>query len=122
MDHDEALYEADVKLAERLGFLEEVALILADIMVQPGAPAPQYKLRVIGTDCAGGFRGLFFSSLLPLDGPFIALAICLGDAGRNGAEGGAWRSNLDLVKPPLKPEPAHDNRPTGRVGISRLLR
>lgn len=46
LDHDEALYEADVKVAENLGFLEkEGALVIADNVVRPGAPGYRAYMR-----------------------------------------------------------------------------
>jgi hypothetical protein len=46
LDHDEALYEADVKLAEELGFLDKHgALIIADNVVRPGAPEYRDYMR-----------------------------------------------------------------------------
>ncbi|KAJ5159909.1 S-adenosyl-L-methionine-dependent methyltransferase [Penicillium canariense] len=46
MDHDEALYEADVKLAEKFCFLEkEGALVIADNVVRPGAPGYRGYMR-----------------------------------------------------------------------------
>lgn len=46
MDHDEALYETDVKLAEKLGFLDkDGALVIADNVVRPGAPAYRSYMR-----------------------------------------------------------------------------
>lgn len=46
MDHDEALYEPDVKLAEKLGFLDkEGALVIADNVLRPGAPEYRSYMR-----------------------------------------------------------------------------
>lgn len=46
MDHDEALYEPDVKLAEKLKFLDkEGALVIADNVVRPGAPEYRSYMR-----------------------------------------------------------------------------
>lgn len=46
LDHSEDLYEADVKLCERLGFLDRPgALIIADNVVRPGAPAYREYMR-----------------------------------------------------------------------------
>lgn len=46
LDHDEALYEPDVKLAEKLGFLDkEGALVIADNVLRPGAPEYRSYMR-----------------------------------------------------------------------------
>lgn len=46
MDHDEALYEPDVKLAEKLGFLDkEDTVVIADNVVRPGAPEYRSYMR-----------------------------------------------------------------------------
>ncbi|KGO42595.1 O-methyltransferase, family 3 [Penicillium expansum] len=46
MDHDEALYEPDMKLAEKLAFLDkEDAVVIADNVVRPGAPEYRSYMR-----------------------------------------------------------------------------
>ena len=45
LDHSEELYEPDVKLCEKLGFLRSGALIIADNVVRPGAPAYRNYMR-----------------------------------------------------------------------------
>ncbi|PYI35752.1 S-adenosyl-L-methionine-dependent methyltransferase [Aspergillus indologenus CBS 114.80] len=46
MDHDEALYAADVQVAEELGLLQtDGALVIADNVMRPGAPAYRDYMR-----------------------------------------------------------------------------
>ncbi|OJJ95660.1 hypothetical protein ASPACDRAFT_47550 [Aspergillus aculeatus ATCC 16872] len=46
MDHDEALYAADVQVAEELGLLKtDGALVIADNVLRPGAPAYRDYMR-----------------------------------------------------------------------------
>ncbi|RAL14157.1 O-methyltransferase [Aspergillus homomorphus CBS 101889] len=46
MDHDEALYAADIQVAEELGLLKtDGALVIADNVMRPGAPAYRDYMR-----------------------------------------------------------------------------